>query len=701
MMRPNVFCTRCGTANHAQSAFCYACGQSLHNVAPVASSPAVSNSGAAHYRSNTGQLAPGYLLKRRYRIMARLGNGGFGAVYKAGDEQFGNRPVAVKEMNRGGLAPLEIAGAAEAFKREALLLAKLQHPSLPRIYDHFTELGRWYLVMDYIEGETLETHLDRLGRMRVDEVLRIGMQLCEVLNYLHNCQPPVIFRDLKPANIIVSPNRRIYLIDFGLARLFDPAQSKNSSPFGSPGYAAPEQYDSPQTTARADIYSLGATLHQMLTGAYPPLRPFEFAPIHFPPMSPLANLGDLIMRMLEMNPQRRPENMQVVARELQRVVERMREASAIAAQQANRRPSAPLMPGSSFTPRRLSRAPSAPPASGGSGSLPRQPVPQAPRDGLSSTASGNLAVPSAGSVLSVFEGHMGAIDDLCWSPDGLLIASISEDKTAHIWNAKTDAIVQTYRDARKRAMTLAWSPDGSLLAFGYAGDRRNPETLQVIQALTGQQVFAYVSNAGFWNTQADKTIFAVAWSPDGTRLACGGGEYKIDIFDPRLWKQQITYKGHHSAVYAVAWSPDGRQIISTGADDSMHLWDAMTGRNVATYFKHTGIVSGVAWSPNGQRIVSASYDKTAQVWNAVTGTSLTTYRSHTDRIQSVAWSPDGTRIATGAHDGSVHIWDASKGTTLLTCSGHTDSVNVVRWSPDGTCLATAGADRTARIWSVA
>lgn len=701
MIRPNIFCTRCGTANHAQSAFCYACGQSLHNIAPVSSTSIMGGPGADSYRGTTGQLAPGYLLKRRYRIIARLGNGGFGAVYKAEDGQVGNRLVAVKEMNRGGLTPLEIAGAAEAFKREALLLAKLKHPGLPGIRDHFTEAGRWYLVMDYIEGETLEARFDRLGRLRIDEVLGIGMQLCEVLNYLHNCQPPVIFRDLKPANIIVSPQGRIYLIDFGLARLFDPAQSRNSSPVGSPGYAAPEQYDSPQTTVRADIYSLGATLHQLLTGAYPALRPFEFVPIRFPPMSSLAGLGDLIMRMLEMNPQRRPENMQVVARELQRIAGQMKEASALAIRQANNQPSWPLAAGSSFTPRTLSRGSAQSPASGISGSLPRQAVPRTPRDSVPSPSSGNLMDPPTGSELCVFEGHMDAIDDLCWSPDGQLIASISEDKTAYIWNIETGAIVQMYRDARKRAMALDWSPDGSLLAFGYAGDKRNPETLQVIQALTGQQVFAYVSNAGFWNTQADKTIFAVAWSPDSARLACGGGEYKIDIFDTRLWKQQITYKGHHSAVHTLAWSPDGRQIISTGADDAMHLWDAMNGRNVATYFKHSGIVSGVAWSPNGQRIVSVSYDKTAEVWNAFTGTSLTTYRNHSDRIQSVAWSPDGTRIATGARDGSVHLWDANKGTTHLMCNGHSDSVNVVRWSPDGKRLATGSADKTARIWSVA
>ncbi len=700
MVQSNIYCTHCGTANRMQSAFCFACGQPLQNMAVAPKALAAGDSGSGGYRSRSGQLAPRYLLKQRYRIITRLGNGGFGAVYKAEDAQFGNRLVAVKEMNRGGLTPLEIAGAADAFKREALLLAKLRHPSLPSIYDHFTEGGRWYLVMDYIEGETLEAHLERAERVRVEDVLRIGMQLCEVLGYLHNCQPPVIFRDLKPANIILAPQGRIYLIDFGLARLFDPAQSKNSSPFGSPGYAAPEQYDSPQTTAQADIYSLGATLHQLLTGAHPSARPFEFAPIRFPPTSPLAAFGDLIMRMLEMNPGRRPENMLAVARELHSISNHLREASRNAAQVANTRPSPPPLPpappGSSFTPRNLSRGPIMPLSSGSSGSLPRQP--QVPRSGVSPQSSGNVMAPPAGTVFCIFEGHMGAIDDLCWSSDGALIASTSDDKTVHIWNPVTGAIVQTYRDARKRAMTLAWSPDGLMLASGYAGDKRNPETLQVIQALSGEKVFAYVSNASFWNTQADKTIYALGWSPDGTRLACGGGEYKIDIFDARLWKQQCTYKGHNSAVYALAWSPDGRQIISTGADDAMHLWDAVNGKNIATYFKHSSIVSGVAWSPNGQRIVSVSYDKTAQVWNAVTGTSLTTYRNHIERIQSVAWSPDGTRIATGGRDGTVHIWDANKGTTILTFRGHKDSVSAVRWSPDGKRLATASADRIAHVW---
>jgi len=697
MVPSKIFCTNCGTANRIESAFCFACGQPLQTSSPTSVSPASQDAAArSAYSSRVGQPVTRSLIKERYRIIARLGNGGFGAVYKAEDMQFGNRLVAVKEMNRGGSGPEEVAGAAEAFKREALLLAKLKHPSLPSIYDHFTEAGRWYLVMDYIEGETLEARLDRVGRLRVEEALQIGMQLGEVLRYLHACQPPIIFRDLKPANIIMTPQGHVYLIDFGLARLFDPEQTRNSNPFGSPGYAAPEQYDSPQTTVRADIYSLGATLHQMITGIHPSMRPFEFVPIQFSPDTPLADFGALIMHMLEMNPGRRPESVATVLHELQRIANQLMSGGRNVGRPVSAQ--SPTPPGTSLA---------ASHASGGSRPLASiRPAPFTPgraatpssRGEAQSFSSAGVTAPPTGTVFCLFEGHKGEVNDLTWFPDGSQIASASSDKTVQIWNTGTGTAVRVYQDATKNAMTVSWSPDGARIAAGYAGDKRDPETLQIVRVANGEKLFSYASTAGFLNAQADKTIYALAWSPDGARLACGGGEYRVDIWDARSWKQQVTYKGHNSTVYALAWSPGGRQVASTGSDDAVHIWDALTGRNAATFFKHSSEVSSVVWSPNGQRIVSASHDKTAQVWNAVTGTSLTIYRGHSDRIQTAAWSPDGTRIATGGRDGKVQVWDASKGTTLYTYSGHQGSVNAVKWSPDGKRLATGGADRTVHVW---
>src|SRR5207248_2779666 len=118
--------------------------------------------------------------------------------------------------------------ASEAFKREAFLLAKLMHPNLPAIYDYFEERNCWYLVMSFIEGETLEQYVERVGGLRVDEALQIGIQLCFVLEYLHERQPPIIFRDLKPSNVMRISQGQLYLIDFGIARIFKQGQSRDT-----------------------------------------------------------------------------------------------------------------------------------------------------------------------------------------------------------------------------------------------------------------------------------------------------------------------------------------------------------------------------------------------------------------------------------------------------------------------------------------
>ena len=137
-----------------------------------------------------------------------VGKGGFGAVYQAEDVQRNDAPVAIKEINLGGLSSQEIIEATDTFNREVRLLSGLEHPNLPHIYDHFTDAEHWYLVMDFIEGETLEEYLDSTPgkQLPVNEVLDIGMQLCTVLHYLHTRQPPIIFRDVKPANIMRTPS---------------------------------------------------------------------------------------------------------------------------------------------------------------------------------------------------------------------------------------------------------------------------------------------------------------------------------------------------------------------------------------------------------------------------------------------------------------------------------------------------------------
>ncbi|HET8844957.1 MAG TPA: serine/threonine-protein kinase, partial [Ktedonobacteraceae bacterium] len=251
----SLYCAVCGMQNSPQSRLCSRCAAPL----PVSLSPPAGQGGTM---AQPVSMVPDTMLKQRYVILERLGRGGMGAVYKAADTELGSAFRAVKEMRRLYLHPQESPEeATEAFKREALMLADLRHQSLPRIYDHFHEQGHWYLVMDYIEGANLEDYLKaKGGRLSIAEVLEIGLQLCNVLEYLHTRQPAIIFRDLKPSNIMRTRDGHIYLIDFGIARIFKKGQAKDTSVFVSYGYAAPEQYSGLQTTPQADIYSLGATL---------------------------------------------------------------------------------------------------------------------------------------------------------------------------------------------------------------------------------------------------------------------------------------------------------------------------------------------------------------------------------------------------------------------------------------------------------
>src|SRR5581483_3053328 len=317
MLNSPLFCDTCGAANRQQALFCRVCGQSLRT--PVSAGSAGS-SGTIGSSTLTGLLTQHATLKQRYVILSQAGRGGFGAVYKASDTQFGNRLVAIKEMSQSNLDPQELTEASIAFKREAMLLAGLTHPNLPRIYEQFTDTGRSYLVMDFIEGETLEEMLNRQNgkRLAIEKVLEIALQLCSVLDYLHTRQPPIIFRDLKPANVMLTSNGHIYLIDFGIARHFKPGQTKDTTALGSTGYAAPEQYGRSQTTARADIYSLGATLHQMITGDDPTETPFHFSPLKLSAPA-LTGLDELIMSMVSIDISKRPASIAAVRQELQRI----------------------------------------------------------------------------------------------------------------------------------------------------------------------------------------------------------------------------------------------------------------------------------------------------------------------------------------------------------------------------------------------
>lgn len=219
----------------------------------------------------TGNLQAGTMLGGRYQIVCLTGRGGFGAIYEARDTRFQSLPlVAVKEMSDAHLDADDLDYALLSFRQEADLLAQLEHPNMPAVIDFFEEKNKAYLVMEFIRGTTLKQEQDA-ARSPLDEkrVLGWALQLCDVLHYLHTRPQPIIFRDLKPSNVMVTKKGQIKLIDFGIARFFKEDALKDTRSLGSSGFAAPEQYGLYQSDARTDIYALGATLYILLTGVAP------------------------------------------------------------------------------------------------------------------------------------------------------------------------------------------------------------------------------------------------------------------------------------------------------------------------------------------------------------------------------------------------------------------------------------------------
>jgi serine/threonine protein kinase len=219
------------------------------------------------------------LLKNRYEILGVLGRGGMGCVYKVSDPFQRGRVLAAKELRPGKQTAEKALEALTQFQTEARILMRLTHQNLPKVYDYFSRSGVYVIVMEYIRGKTLEQVLDAAQGKPIDEqrVLSWALQICRAMHFLSVQKPrPIVFRDLKPSNIMIDIKGRVKLIDFGIARFFKEDKSKDTYVYGTPGYAAPEQYGSAQTDVRSDIYSLGATLHHCLTGRNPSENPLDF-----------------------------------------------------------------------------------------------------------------------------------------------------------------------------------------------------------------------------------------------------------------------------------------------------------------------------------------------------------------------------------------------------------------------------------------
>ncbi|MBL7198548.1 MAG: protein kinase [Anaerolineae bacterium] len=324
-IRPNArFCYRCGepvrraaasdlshgvcAKGHEQiragARFCYICG-----------APVTRAGRAAPDRSSAG-------LNGRYQILGEVGRGGMGSIVYQVREAKAGSILAIKEMDESELqsslaSPEDVPEIVKAFRREADLLQRLDHPNIVKVHDYFQLSDRHYTVMDLVQGQTLNEMLETSpGGFPEQRVLPWAEQLCDALEYLHALTPPIIYRDLKPGNVMIeTASSRVKVIDFGIAREYKGGKKKSDTiKFGTDGYASPEQYGSKgtETSPASDVYSLGALLYRLLTGEDPMQNPFSFYrrdSLLRPPVSASAHVADALERAVELDAAQRFQSM--------------------------------------------------------------------------------------------------------------------------------------------------------------------------------------------------------------------------------------------------------------------------------------------------------------------------------------------------------------------------------------------------------
>lgn len=730
-----LYCPACGAANDRAETHCHACQSKLDATVAMP------------------------LLHERYCLLTQLGVGGFGAVYRAVDTHRPELPIAIKEINLDGLNERQAIEATETFERERRLLANLDHPRVPHLYATFEDAQHWYLVIDYFPGETLEVRLtNSQARQRLasaspdqalrDELLRFGLALCDILHYLHTRLPPLIFRDLKPGNIICCPDGSYALVDFGIARTFKAGLAKDTIQLGSPGYAAPEQYGRAQTDVRAGIYSLGAILHQMLSGHDPSEQPLHFAPLGYTDHM-LRHLEALILRMVALKTEDRPASITEVARELRAI----REAS----EQPGERIWVPE-PGQ--TPPWLARPE-------GDGPVQRQifqpPSPQPQRKRMSRRLLlGGLGVGTllvAGGVFSrrslvtsaplqpVAQARemlslnvTGRVKQLAWSPDDRLLAVVStvtdtvsplgESDTLHVWNMRGETIMTVVLSQMVGAspytmagpQSLAWSPDNKFLAISlYNGLyiwSRQKDTLVNPQVIALQSYPSYHNSAYYDGVLAFTQ--ALLWSPDSSRIAYSSG-LTIDLYNLQTQTYLGAYHEHEPEAYynsvqvpdtfLMLWSPDGKYIASTnGALSGMHdnplrIWRAADYTTVATQPSLNGGFFWMQWSPNSQHLAYGNPSHLC-AYNLVSGQMRVDadlgpwYKAAPDAPLS-AWSADSHLFAFPQPDEhnpwlDIQVREIENGSIRYSCSTRHD-LAALTWSPNGNYLAAAYVNQGTNI----
>lgn len=607
-----------------------------------------------------------------YRLIRLLGQGGFADVY-LGEHIHLNTQAAIKVLN----TQLTSEGT-EQFRKEARIIAHLEHPHIVRVLEFGLEQGFPFLVMTYASNGSLRQRHPKRTQLTLFAIVSYVKQVADALQYAHDSR--LIHRDVKPENMLLGGRNEVLLSDFGIAVEAHNTLSQTLQEIaGTIPYMAPEQIQGKPCPA-SDQYALGIVVYEWISG----VRPFNGSPVEIaiqqqstPPPSlrervPTLSLTveQVVLKALAKDPRQRFTNAQEFARILEQSCQPVEPIHLTLS--SNTQPSLP----SALTVNVL------PPT---------------------------RTLPPLGTTFLTYRGHAAAVSAAVWSPDGTCIASASGSRI-HIWHADHGDNLFIFKHLDINAVSVAWSPDGRYVALGWfedylisrngKGDKR-VGNVQIWSVETGKShnIFRslFTRQKHLYFRYSNDYLGTLAWSPDARYIA------STDVSQANIWnviaKEPANCLSFDSYWYSFAdvkdieWSPSGIRIATAGK--SVDIWEPATGRHVSQYARNA---LAVAWSRDSSHIACAMQDGTVEIRHVVSEDTVLMYREHTDRVNDVAWSPDGTRIASASHDGTVHIWDAVSGDNFFTYRNHLGTVNALSWSPDGTRIASGSWDSTVQIW---